>query len=130
MRNHIPLLCLQVCFDLKNVCRYDALPVDGKEYPLAETQKLTYHLCILSAYPSNCNVLAVNRSVRTNPIRSSFWGRDYLQSYVEGFIQIPADEEVEWKAGAGGMVLSDGCHFSSNNVNTSAYNVIPVSLVN
>ncbi|XP_037415015.1 mitotic spindle checkpoint protein MAD1-like isoform X2 [Triticum dicoccoides] len=34
-------------------------------------------------------------------------------------------EEVEWKAGADGMVLSDGCHFSLNNVNTSAYNVIP-----
>ncbi|XP_073367018.1 mitotic spindle checkpoint protein MAD1 isoform X3 [Aegilops tauschii subsp. strangulata] len=34
-------------------------------------------------------------------------------------------EEVEWKAGADGMVLSDECHFSLNNVNTSAYNVIP-----
>ena len=45
-------------------------------------------------------------------------------------IQIPAYEEVEWKAGADGMVLSDECHFSLNNVNTSAYNVIPVSFVN
>lgn len=30
-----------------------------------------------------------------------------MQSYVERIIQIPADEEVEWKAGADGMVLSD-----------------------
>lgn len=73
----------------------------------------SYSSIMFVAYLSNCNVLAVNRSVLTKPIRSSFWGRDYLQSYVERFIQTPADEEVEWKAGAGGMVLSDGCHFSS-----------------